>query len=55
MIGDVSIDLPLSRLYPLFVVILSAIFLGNLERITPLLILAAGLIVAGGVLVTVFQ
>ncbi len=54
VIGDVSVILPISRLYPLFVVILSALFLGKLERITARLVLAAGLIVAGGVLVTAF-
>ncbi len=55
VIGDVSIILPVSRLYPLFVVILSALFLGKLERITPRLVLAAAFIVAGGIAVTAFQ
>lgn len=55
VIGEVSIILPVSRLYPLFVVILSALFLGNLERITRRLVFAAGLVVAGGLLVTMNQ
>jgi drug/metabolite transporter (DMT)-like permease len=55
VIGDVSVILPISRLYPLFVVILSALFLGKLERITLRLVLAAAFIVAGGIAVTMFQ
>lgn len=55
VVGDVSVMLPISRLYPLWVVILSGLFLGNLERITPRLVLAAGLIVAGGVLITALR
>lgn len=54
-IGDVSIILPISRLYPLFVLVLSAAFLGKLERITARLVFAASLIVAGGVLVTALR
>jgi uncharacterized membrane protein len=55
VVGEVSVMLPISRLYPLWVVILSALFLGNLERITLRLVMAAGLIVAGGVLVTALR
>ncbi|MDA1000605.1 MAG: DMT family transporter [bacterium] len=53
MIGQISSVLPLSRLYPLWVVIFSAVFLGGLERITLRVVLAALLVVAGGVLITV--
>ncbi|MEE9256118.1 MAG: DMT family transporter [bacterium] len=53
--GDVSILLPISRLYPLWVLILSAVFLGGLERITPRVVLAGGMIVSGGVLITALQ
>lgn len=54
MVGDVSSVLPVSRLYPLWVVLLSYLFLGRLERVTWRIVLAAALVVAGGVLVTAF-
>lgn len=52
MIGRIASVLPMSRLYPLWVVVFGAIFLGGLERATPRVILAALLVVAGGVLIT---
>jgi drug/metabolite transporter (DMT)-like permease len=52
VIGDVSVILPLSRMYPLWVVVLSYLFLGRLERITRRVVLAAALVVAGGALIT---
>ncbi len=52
--GEVIIILPISRLYPLWVLILSALFLGSQEKITGRVVSAGGMVVAGGVLVTVF-
>jgi drug/metabolite transporter (DMT)-like permease len=51
MVGDVSTVLPLSRLYPLFVVFLSYFFLGKMERITGRIVLSAVLVMTGGVLI----
>ena len=45
-------DMEKSRLTPLWVVLFSPLFLGKLERLTPLLLLAALLVVAGGILIT---
>jgi uncharacterized membrane protein len=53
--GDVIIILPISRLYPLWVLILSALFLGRQEKISIRIVMAGGMVVSGGVLVTVFQ
>ncbi len=55
MVGEVSIALPLSRLMPLWVLLLSYLFLGQVERITGRVALAAALVVAGGVLITAFR
>ena len=55
MVGNVSTVLPLSRFYPLFVVLLSYLFLGRMERITGRIVLAAVLVVTGGVLIVVFR
>jgi len=54
-VGDVSVLLPLSRLVPLWVVIWSYFFLGGLERITARVAAAAGLVVAGGILITALR
>ena len=54
-IAPVSTVLPLSRLVPLWVVLWTYLFLGGLERITPRIVLAAGMVVAGGVLITAFK
>ncbi|MFQ6111941.1 MAG: DMT family transporter [Nitrospinota bacterium] len=54
-VGDVSTVLPLSRLTPLWVVLISYLFLGRIERITERIVLAAALVVAGGVLITAFR
>ncbi len=51
--GEVSSILPVSRLTPLWVVLLSAVFLRRLERLTWLIALAAAMVVAGGVMITV--
>ena len=53
--ADVSLVIPLSRLVPLWVVVLSYFFLGHLERLSWRVVLSAGLVVAGGVLVSAFQ
>jgi uncharacterized membrane protein len=50
--GEVSTILPVSRLTPLWVVIFSSIFFRRLERITGLIVLAALLVVAGGIMVS---
>ncbi len=54
-VGDVSIVLPLSRLTPLWVVLISYLFLGQIERVTGRIALAAALVVAGGVFITAFR
>lgn len=54
-IAPVSTVLPLSRLVPLWVVLWTYLFLGGLERITSRIVLAAGMVVAGGVLITAFK
>ena len=51
-LGDLTIVLPLSRITPLWVVILSIIFLKKQEKVTFKTFFAAVLIVAGGILVT---
>lgn len=55
MIGNVTTTLPLGRLAPLWVLLLSYFFLGELERINWRVVLAAALVVGGGVLITVFR
>lgn len=54
-IAPVSTVLPLSRLVPLWVVLWTYLFLGGLERITSRIVFAAGMVVAGGVLITAFK
>jgi len=51
-LGDLTIVLPLSRITPLWVVILSIFFLKKQEKVTIKTFAAAILIVAGGILVT---
>lgn len=52
-VSRVSIVVPIMQTSPLIVIVLSAIFLRRLERVTPRLVGAATVIVAGAVLVTV--
>lgn len=52
-IGNVSSIIPITRLTPLWVVLLSPIFLRQLERFTWLLFFASLLVVSGGVLITI--
>lgn len=54
-VAPVSTVLPLSRLVPLWVVLWTYLFLGSLERITSRILLAALMVVAGGVLITGFK
>ena len=53
--GMVSSVLPLSRMTPLWVVLFSFLFLGKIERVALRTALAACLVVAGGVLITLFR
>jgi len=55
LLGEISRVLPLSRLTPVWVVVWSYLFLGTLERVTWRVVLAAALVVGGGVLVTAFR
>jgi uncharacterized membrane protein len=54
-VGNVSVVIPLSRIVPLWVMFWSYFFLGQLERLTRRVVLAAARIVAGGVLITAFR
>ena len=51
-LGDVSVVVPLVNSNPLFIVILSALFLRDLEKVTGLVITGAVLIVGGVTLIT---
>jgi len=51
--GKLSSILPVSRLTPLWVVLLSYIFLRKIDRITGLIIMAAALVVVGGVIISI--
>ncbi len=53
-IAPVSTVLPLSRLVPLWVILWTYLFLRNLERINSRIVMAALMVVCGGVLITVF-
>lgn len=53
--GNVSVVVPLSRVVPLWVMLWSWLFLGQLERITKRVVLAAAMVVAGGVLITLLR
>jgi drug/metabolite transporter (DMT)-like permease len=55
LIGSVSTTLPLSRMVPLWVLLISWLFLKQIERITPRDVAATVLVVAGGVLITAFR
>ncbi len=51
-VSRVGVVVPIMQTSPLIVIAVSALFLGRLERVTPRLVAAALVIVAGGVLVT---
>ncbi|MBT3349756.1 MAG: DMT family transporter [Nitrospinaceae bacterium] len=53
--GSVSTILPISRLYPLWVLVLGALFLGRMEKISIRVVLAGVIVVFGGVLITIYQ
>jgi len=51
-VSRVGVVVPIMQTSPLIVIAVSAVFLGRLERVTPRLVGAAAVIVAGGILVT---
>ena len=53
--ASVSTALPLSRIAPIWVLILSYFFLGKLETINRKTVLATVCVVTGGVLITAFR
>jgi uncharacterized membrane protein len=53
--GDAIIVTPLSNLHPLFVLVFSYLFLGNLDKITRGILLGACVVVAGVLLITTGQ
>ena len=53
-LGDVSVVFTLIQTSPLFVVIISAVFLREMDRITRQVVFGAVLTVAGGIVVSVF-
>jgi len=53
--GDAIIVTPLANLHPIFVLILSYFFLGKVEKITRGILLGAGFVVAGVLLITAGQ
>ncbi|MCY3824130.1 MAG: EamA family transporter [Nitrospinae bacterium] len=53
--GMVSSVLPLSRMTPLWVILFSFLFLGKIERVVLKTVVAACLVVAGGVMITLFR
>ena len=54
-LAPISTTLSLSRTAPIWVLIISHLFLGQLERITWRIVLAAVMVVAGGILITAFK
>lgn len=52
--ADVSVVVPIMQTSPLLVTLYSAVYLQRLERVTPKLVLATLVIVAGGVMVSVW-
>ncbi len=53
--SDVTVVLPLSRTAPIWVVLLSLVFMRDMERVNSRLFGAAGLVVLGGFLITSFR
>ena len=53
-LGEVSTAFTLVQTSPLFVVLISALFLRELERVTPRVVLGAVLTVGGGIMLSVF-
>ena len=54
-LAPISTTLPLSRTAPIWVLLVSYLFLGKLERVTGRTVLAAAFVVTGGVLITAFR
>lgn len=54
-LAPISTTLPLSRTAPIWVLLISYLFLGKLERITSRTVVASVLVVMGGVLITAFR
>ena len=54
MIGTVIIVSPLSTISPLFVIVIAALFLRKLEKVTPKIVVGAVLIVAATALLSIF-
>lgn len=52
--APVVVVIPIFQTSPLFVILLSAVFLRRIERVTPRLVVGACVVVAGAVLVTVY-
>ncbi|MFQ6052282.1 MAG: DMT family transporter [Candidatus Hydrothermarchaeota archaeon] len=50
--GNVSIVAPLTNLHPLFVLVLSYLFIGDIERITPRIVIGALTVVLGVIMIT---
>ncbi len=51
--GDVIIVAPLTNLHPLFVVFFSYLFIGDIEKVTPKIVMGALTVVLGVILITV--
>jgi DME family drug/metabolite transporter len=54
-LAPISTTLPLSRTAPIWVLLVSYLFLGQLERVTWRTVVAAVMVVTGGVLITAFR
>lgn len=55
ILAPISTTLPLSRTAPIWVLLVSYLFLGQLERVTWRTVVAAVMVVTGGVLITAFR
>ena len=53
-ISRVAIVVPIMQTSPLVVTIVSAVFIGNLERVSRLLVIGSSIVVTGGILVTLY-
>jgi drug/metabolite transporter (DMT)-like permease len=54
-LAPISTTLPLSRTAPIWVLLVSYLFLGQLERVTWRTVVAAIMVVSGGVFITAFR
>jgi len=53
--GKISVEIPISSTGPLFSLILTAIFLRDVERVTSRIVLSAAMIVGGVLLITLWK